>query len=158
MIDTLASRVKFENGQIEDAFKLYQTALAAYPHYRALIYDYADALLRHGQPQTALDFVRKQSQFMRNDIRLHQLEARGHEAMGNRLLQHQMQAEALILEGKYKQAIGQLEIALRQKHENFYQLSSVEARLRQLKEAVAEFEKINRHHLTLAFRYSICCT
>ncbi|SCZ85693.1 M48 family metalloprotease [Nitrosomonas mobilis] len=141
MIDTLAAHVKFENGQVEDAFKLYQTALAAYPHYRALIYGYADALLQHGQPQKALDFTRKQLQILRNDIRLHQLEARSHEVLGNRLQQHQAQAEALILEGKYKQAIGQLEIALRQKHENFYQLSSVEARLRQLKEAVAEHEK-----------------
>jgi len=141
MIDTLAAQVKFENGKIEDAFKLYQTSLTAYPHYRALIYGYVDALLRHNEPQAAFDFIRKQSQFVRNDIKLHQLEARSHEALGNRLLQHQAQAEALILEGKYKQAIGQLEIALRQKHENFYQLSSVEARLRQLKEVVAEFEK-----------------
>ncbi|MDT8364071.1 MAG: M48 family metalloprotease [Nitrosomonas sp.] len=141
MIDTLAARVKFQNGQIEDAFKLYQTALVVYPHYRALIYDYTDALLRHGQPQTALDFIKKQLQFVRNDIKLHQLEARSHEALGNHLLQYQAQAEALILEGKFKQAIGQLEIALRQKHNNFYQLSSAEARLRQLKEAVAEHEK-----------------
>lgn len=141
MIDTLAARVKFKNGQIEDAYKLYRTALAAYPHYRALIYDYTDALLRQGQAQAALDFIKKQLQFVRNDIRLHQLEARSHEALGNRLLQYRAQAEALILEGKYKQAIGQLEIALREKHENFYELSSVEARLRQLKEAVAEHEK-----------------
>src|SRR5690606_1014800 len=70
MIDTLAAHVKFENGQVEDAFKLYQTALAAYPHYRALIYGYADALLQHGQPQKALDFTRKQLQILRNDIRL----------------------------------------------------------------------------------------
>lgn len=141
MIDTLAAQVKFENGQIGDAFKLYQTALEAYPHYRALIYGYADALLRHGQPQQALDLIKKQLQATRNDIRLYQLEARSHEALGNRLLQHQAQAEALILEGKYKQAAGQLEIALQQKHENFYQLSSVEARLRQLKEVIAEQEK-----------------
>ena len=57
------------------------------------------------------------------------------------MLQHRAQAEVYILEGKYKAAIEQLEIALRKDNGNFYQLSSVEARLRQLKEFVAANEK-----------------
>lgn len=59
MIDTLAARVKIANKQIPDAFKLYQAALKTYPQHRALIYDYAAALLSHQGPQAALNFINK---------------------------------------------------------------------------------------------------
>ncbi len=141
MIETLAARVKLANKQIDDAFKLYETALQSFPQYRALVYDYADALLKHKDAQAALDFINSQSQFIHDDVRLYRLEAQCHAILGNALLQHQAQAEALIREGKLRAAIEQLQIALRHKHENFYQLSSVEARLRQVKEFIAAEEK-----------------
>lgn len=141
MIDTLAARIKLASGQTEDAFRLYQSALQVFPYYRALIYDYADALLKYKHAQAALDFIQSRSRFVHNDIRLYRLEAQCHEALGNVLQQHQAEAEALIREGRYRAAIQQLQIAQRQKHEDFYQLSSVEARLRQVKEWVAAEEK-----------------
>lgn len=137
MIETLAARVKFASGQTDDAFRLYQSALQSFPHYRALVYGYADALLQHKDAQAALDFINGQSQFIHDDIRLYRLTAQCHAALGNALLQHQAEAEALIREGNLRAAIEQLQIALRHKHDNFYQLSSVEARLRQIKEFVA---------------------
>lgn len=143
MIETLAARVKLKNGQTDDALNLYRTALQVYPQYRALVYDYADALLKHGQAQAALDFIRSQSQFIHDDVRLYRLEAQCHAALGNAFSQHQAEAEALIREGKLRAAIEQLQIASRQKHQDFYQLSSVEARLRQVKEIMAEEEKNN---------------
>lgn len=141
MIETLAARVKLASGQIEDAFRLYQAALRSFPHYRALVYDYADALLKHKDAQTALQFIDDQSRFIHDDIRLYRLTAQCHAALGNGLLQHQAEAEALIREGNLRAAIEQLQVALRHKHDNFYQLSSVEARLRQLKEFVATEEE-----------------
>ncbi|MBE7527808.1 MAG: M48 family metallopeptidase [Burkholderiales bacterium] len=141
MIETLAARVKLASGQIEDAFRLYQAALRSFPHYRALVYDYADALLKHKDAQTALQFIDDQSRFIYDDIRLYRLTAQCHAALGNGLLQHQAEAEALIREGNLRAAIEQLQVALRHKHDNFYQLSSVEARLRQLKEFVATEEE-----------------
>jgi predicted Zn-dependent protease len=141
MIETLAARVKLANKQIKDAFAVYQSALKTYPQHRALIYDYIAALLDHQSAQAALDFINKQSQIIHEDINLYRLEAKAHAALDNHMLQHRAQAEIYIQEGKYHAAIEQLEIALRMSNGNFYQLSSVEARLRQLKEFVAAFEK-----------------
>ncbi|MCC6916954.1 M48 family metalloprotease [Nitrosomonas sp.] len=141
MIETLAARVKLDNGQTDDAFRLYQAALRSFPHYRALVYDYTDALLKHKNPQAALDFINSQSRFIHDDIRLYRLTAQCHAALGNALLQHQAEAEALIREGNLRAAVEQLQVALRHKHDDFYQLSSVEARLRQIKELVAAEEK-----------------
>lgn len=144
MIETLAARVKLAGGQVDDAFKLYQAALQSFPHYRALVYDYADALLKHKDAQTALNFIDGQSRFIHDDIRLYRLTAQCHAALGNALLQHQAEAEALIREGNLRAAIEQLQIALRHKHDNFYQLSSVEARLSQIKELVSSSEEKNK--------------
>lgn len=141
MIETLAARIKLSVGKTDDAFKLYETALQSFPHYRALVYDYADALLKYKDAQTALNYINSQAQFIHDDIRLYRLEAQCHAILGNSLLQHQAEAEALVREGKLRAAIEQLQIALRHKHENFYQLSSVEARLRQIKEVVAAEEQ-----------------
>lgn len=141
MIETLAARVKLANKQIEDAFKIYQEALNAYPQHRALIYDYISALLNYKNAEAALEFINKQSQIIHDDINLYRLEAQCHSALGNHMLQHRAQAEVYIQEGKYHAAIEQLEIALREDNGNFYQLSSIEARLRQLKEFVAANEK-----------------
>ncbi len=141
MIDTLAARVKLANKQIPDAFKLYQAALKSYPQHRALIYDYAAALLSHQGPQAALNFINKQSQVIHDDIHLYRLEAQCHAALGNHMLKHRAQAEIYIQEGKLHAAVEQLEVALRYSNGNFYQLSSVEARLRQLKEFIASFEE-----------------
>lgn len=141
MIETLGARVKLANKQVTDAFKIYQAALRAYPQHRALVYDYIAALLQHKSAQAALDYINKQSQIIHDDINLYRLEAQCHAALGNHMLQHRAQAEIYIQEGKYHAAIEQLEIALRKDNGNFYQLSSVEARLRQLKEYVAANEK-----------------
>lgn len=143
MIETLAARIKLANEKTDEAFKLYQAALRTFPSYRALVYDYADALLKHKDAQTALNFIEEQSRFIRNDIRLYRLTAQCHAMLGNPLLQHQAEAEALIREGNLRAAIEQLQVALRYKHDDFYQLSSVEARLRQIKEIVHDQEKNN---------------
>ena len=140
MIETLAARVKLANKQIKDAFAVYQSALKTYPQHRALVYDYIAALSTI-RVRRCPDFISKQSQIIHDDINLYRLEAKAHAALGNHMLQHRAQAEIYIQEGKYHAAIEQLEIALRMSNGNFYQLSSVEARLRQLKEFVAAFEK-----------------
>ena len=75
MIETLAARVKLALGQTKDALDIYQAALQIFPHHRALIYDYVDALLRNSGADKALKFVSRQLQFTPNDIRLYKLQA-----------------------------------------------------------------------------------
>ena len=55
MIETLAARVKLATGQTAEALDIYQAALRIYPQHRALIYDYADALLRNNSADIALN-------------------------------------------------------------------------------------------------------
>lgn len=137
MIETLAARVKLAMGQTADALGVYRAALRIYPQHRALTYDYADALLRTYSVEAALKFINQQLLFTPNDVRLYNLQAQGYAALGHNLLQHRAQAEAYVRQGYLTAAIDQLQIALRSNDGDFYQVSGVEARLKELRELAA---------------------
>lgn len=133
MIETLAARVKLAMGQTAEALDIYEAALRIYPQHRALIYDYADALLRGNSADAALKFVNQQLQYMPNDIRLYRLQAQSYGALGDMMMQHRAQAEVYTRQGNVHAAIEQLQIALRGDDGDFYQKSSAEARLKELR-------------------------
>ena len=133
MIETLAARVKLAMGQTAEALDIYEAALRIYPQHRALIYDYADALLRGNSADAALKFVNQQLQYMPNDIRLYRLQAQSYGALGDMMMQHRTQAEVYTRQGNVHAAIEQLQIALRGDDGDFYQKSSAEARLKELR-------------------------
>ncbi|MEK6595658.1 MAG: tetratricopeptide repeat protein, partial [Pseudomonadota bacterium] len=141
MIETLSASVKLANGKIAEAFDTYKNALRIYPQHRALIHGYARALIQNKQVETALEFVNKQLQFMQNDPQLYSLQAQCYALLGDRMLKHRAQAEVYFLKGHYAGAIDQLQTALQNDNGNFYQLSSVEARLKQIQMLRAEEEK-----------------
>lgn len=134
MIETLAARVKLAAGQPEAAFGIYRAALLTYPQHRALSYDYAEALLHNRRAEVALKFISEQLQHAPNDSRLYRLQAQSYADLGNNLLQHRAQAEAYARQGNLPAAIEQLQIALKSFDGDFYQISSAEARLRELRE------------------------
>ncbi len=140
MIETLAARVKLALGQTAEALDIYEAALRIYPQHRALIYDYADALLRVSSADAALKFVSQQLQFAPSDVRLYRLQARSYEALGDMMMQHRAQAEVYARQGKVHAAIEQLLISLKSDDGDFYQKSSAEARLKELR-ALADDNK-----------------
>ena len=138
MIETLAARVKLSMGQSAEALDIYRASLRIYPQHRALTYDYADALLRSHSAEAALKFINQQLLFTPNDVRLYNLQAQGYAALGSNLMQHRAQAEAYVRQGYLAAAIDQLQTALRRNDGDFYQVSGVEARLKELRELAAD--------------------
>lgn len=141
MIETLSASVKLANGKTADAFATYKTALKVYPQYRALIHGYANALIQNKQTETALEFINQQLQTIQNDPKLYNLQAQCYALLGNKMLEHRALAEVYFLKNHFKAAADQLKIALQSDNGNFYQLSSIEARLKQMKALVEEEEK-----------------
>ena len=133
MIETLAAQLKTANQQWEPALAIYRTALKKYPRHRALIYGYADTLLQTHQSDEASRFIGEQLRAYPSDYRLYELQARSFAQQNKPGQQHLAQAEAYARSGKTHAAIEQLEIALKSKGDDFYQLSIVEARLKELK-------------------------
>lgn len=85
--------------------------------------------------------VRRQLDDRSADPRLWQLLSRAHAALGERTAQHRAQAEVYVLRGSLPAAIEQLEIARKAGDGDFYLLSAVDARLRELQTRMLEDKK-----------------
>jgi beta-barrel assembly-enhancing protease len=132
MIETLAGQVirAEKNDAATQAF--YRTAVQNFPQHRALIYDYADLLLQDNQVDKAVKLLSDQVGIHPSDTTLYDLQARAYEMQGKTLEQHQAQAYSYAWQGNLYAAMEQLEMA-KQAGGSFYQLSTIESDLRELR-------------------------
>lgn len=133
MIVTLAGRVKRAARQEENTLAFYRNAVQRFPQHRALIYDYVTLLLQDRQAGIALKLLNEQILRHPSDTTLYALQARTYAMLGKTMEQHQAQAYSYAWQGNLYAAIEQLELA-KQAGGNFYQLSTVESDLRELRE------------------------
>ena len=99
-----------------------------------MAYAWLDALQAAGRTQEALGAVGEQLRAWPRDPHLYEFQAKTYSALGRRLQQHQAQAEFYVLQGSLPAAIEQLQLAQTAGDATFYELSSVDARLKQLRE------------------------
>ena len=141
MLAGLNARIKRASGDDKGALVVLKQALVRYPNNRALNYDCIETLQRLGQNGEAASLLEDQIRSFPHDARLYQLQAKGYTSQGKRLLAHQAQAEAYVLQGSLPAAIEQLQLAQKSGDGDFYQLSSVDARLRDLRARLAQQKK-----------------
>jgi predicted Zn-dependent protease len=132
LIDTLSGAVKRANGDA-DTLAFYRGAVQAWPQHRALVYDYVDLLLQNGQAQTAVTLLGEQTLKHPTDTTLYDLQARAYGQLNKPLEQHQALAYSYAWQGNLHAAIEQLELA-KQTGGSFYQISTIESDLRELRE------------------------
>ena len=133
MIETLAARVKQGLGEHDRAATLLSDARKRYPYSRALVYAQVGALHDGGREKDALAALSDPLRLYPKDALLYQLQAKCYASLGKRLLQHQSQAEVYVLQGSLPAAIEQLQLARNSGDGDFYQLSVVDARLKELR-------------------------
>ena len=133
MFAGLMARIKQARGDNQGAADALSQALVHSPNNRALSYAYIGALQQLGKHREAVSLLDEQIKNYPQDARLYALQAKSQAALGKRLLQHQAQAEVYLLQGSVSAAIEQLQLAQKSGDGDFYQLSSVEARLRELR-------------------------
>jgi predicted Zn-dependent protease len=141
MIETLAARVKQALGDHVGAATLLAGARARYPHSRPVLYAHVDALQEAARNDEALAALNESVRLYPRDPRLHAMQAKTYAALGKRLLQHQAQAEYYALQGSLPAAIEQLQLARSAGDGDFYQLSVVDARLKELRAQHAQDSK-----------------
>ena len=141
MLAGLDARIKRANGDDKGELVVLKQALVRFPDDRALNYACIETLQRLGKNRDAAALLDQQIRNFPNDARLYELRAKGYESEGKRLLAHQAQAEAYVLQGSLPAAIEQLQLAQKIGDGDFYQLSSVDARLRDLRAQLAQQKK-----------------
>ncbi|GHU38773.1 hypothetical protein AGMMS50256_38300 [Betaproteobacteria bacterium] len=137
----LAASIRERSGDFAGAHEIYRQALLRFPQARSLVYGYVDSLYAAGSHHLALTFIEGQLARDQSDFKLFGLQAKTYAALGKRVQQRRAQAEYYLLQGQLGAAIEQLEFAQREKDGDFYELSAVDARLRELRKLQMEEEK-----------------
>ena len=130
----LKAELALSERQPSRAIELLANAMPAYAGYRPLAYLYARALLAAGKPREALIFIGEQQRTWVADARLYALLAEAHQALGELTQSHLAQAESYALEDRQGAAIEQLQLAQKTGGADFYTLSIIDARLREMKQ------------------------
>ena len=134
-------------GEPSEALALYKDSLELYPGSLELMVPYASALLDSGQAKEAYLLLRDSytisdiSNDKYNDPHIYKLLAQAAEAMGRNAQMHGAMSQYYFLNGITRQAIQQLQLARRETGLNDYETARITARLKELKDLLAEEEK-----------------
>jgi len=142
MLDKLVSEARFAAAKTDaertEAVRMAREATARFPISRLTAMHYADLLQRSGQHEQAATFLREQIALPRSDPQYFELLARSYAALDRKTQQHQATAEMYLLMGSLPAAIDQLQSARKFADADFYVMSEVDARLRQLMQTLRE--------------------
>lgn len=133
MLERLAADSRMLQGKTEEGLRIYREAMTRFPLDRGLLYSHGAALLEARRFSDALRYVEGQLRVSPDDVRLHRQRAAAHAGMGQNALQHRALAEVFALQGQTAGAIEQLELALKAGDGNFFEMSAIDARLREMK-------------------------
>jgi predicted Zn-dependent protease len=138
--ELLAGQLLADQGKVDDAVSLYRAALRSYPRNRGILYAHLNLLLQSGRAREVLADLEERLRTVQDDAHLYEIQARAFAATGREISQHRAQAEAHYRRGNLAGAVEQLEVAVKMKTSDFYEISSAESRLRELR-ALLENEK-----------------
>lgn len=142
MLDKLYAQARFAAAatqqEREAAIAFAREATARFPLSRLTALNYADLLQQADRHEEAIAYLREQIAIARSEPKHYELLARSYAALNRRTLQHQATAELYALLGATPAAIEQLQLARKAADADFYVLSEVDARLRQLTQQLKE--------------------
>jgi len=115
-----------------------QETAARFPLSRPVAMQYTDLLQRANHHAQAIAYLRDQLALSHNDPDFYNFLATSYAALDHKTLQHQATAEMYLLLGSAPAAVEQLQIARKVADADFYTMTEVDARLRQLTALVRE--------------------
>jgi predicted Zn-dependent protease len=134
VVIALKAELELSERKPDQAVALLAKAMPGNASYRPLAYLYAHALLAAGKAREALIFIGEQQRNWVADARLYELLAEAHQSLGERTQSYLAQAEAYALEDRQDAAIEQLQMAQKAGGADFYTLSIIDARLREMRQ------------------------
>lgn len=133
MFETLAARVRLGLNDPQGAERILAAAVQTYPENFAVRLDYAEALQAVGNHQRVVELLGPYASSRGEAVRPYQLLAKSYAALGRRTDQHRALAEAYFLQGGLAAAVEQLTLAQTAADADFFTLSAVDARLREVR-------------------------
>jgi predicted Zn-dependent protease len=134
MLEHLRADIRISQGDVAGGLTNYRDAMVRYPLNLGLLYGYGGALTGSRRYDEALRFAEAQLANYPDDVRLHKMRAESYAGLGRKAMQHRALAEAFALQGQTEGAVEQLQLAQKAGDANFFEMSSIDARLRELKQ------------------------
>ena len=138
--ELLAGQILAESGKTTEALAVYRNVLKAYPRTRGLVYAYLNLMLQMGNAREVVADLDERLRGTQDDSTLYEIQARAFAALNRQVAQHRAQAESYYRRGNLSAAVDQLEIAVKTRTNDFYEASSAESRLREMR-ALLENER-----------------
>jgi beta-barrel assembly-enhancing protease len=129
----LRAEIELAAGNKPAAMGVYADASRQFPASLALTQRYASALLKTGEPAQARQVLDKAVRKWPEEPALYKLLASAAGESGKRMEAHRAYGEYYFLTGQPRAAIEQFELAIRFANNNFYYVSSLEARIKDIR-------------------------
>jgi predicted Zn-dependent protease len=130
----LRAEIQLAQGQTTAGIATYANAMRRFPGSLAVTQRYADALINTGRPATAQSLLEKAVRERPDEPALYRLLAKAAGEASKPMESHRAFAEYYYLTGQPRAAIEQLQIAIRHANNNFYYVSSMEARIKEIRD------------------------
>ncbi|MFZ4061674.1 MAG: M48 family metalloprotease [Polynucleobacter sp.] len=137
-LDITASELALAKGKSEEALRIAQTTLQAYPQSYAAGAAMMNAYLKLGRTNDAITWLKARTRSQPNEVVWWTLLSSAYDQDKNVPMRHYALGEKYALEGAWPSAIEQLKIARASGGANFYQNSSIDARLREMQRQYQE--------------------
>jgi len=141
MLDALQARMLVTQNKVQEAEVFYAAALRRFPDSRALAYGFAEHFIALKQFDKAISLIKEKQRKYPDDAYFYEMLAKSYARKNKQLLSHQALGEAYVRQYNIPLAIDQMEIAVKAKDGDFYENSIVEARLRELRQKIADDKK-----------------
>jgi len=145
MLEHLRAELRISQGDVAGGLRIYSDAMVRFPLNQGLLYGYGGALTVAHRYDEALRFAEAQLGNTPDDVRLHKMRAESYAGLGRQAMQHRALAEVFALQGQTAGAVEQLLQAEKAGDANFFEMSSIDARLRELKQRQIEELKEKRN-------------
>lgn len=142
LVDLLDVRLRVAKQEYGIAKEIIDASLRSFPNFKPLQYARVDLLQAQGNHLLATTELADLVKNNPKDARLYALQAKSFASLGNRVAMHQALAEQYVLLGSIPAAIEQLQMAQKSGQGDFYLLSTLDARLRDLRQQLVERSKL----------------
>ena len=112
-----------------------------YPLSGLMTSNYVDILYELGRHEELINFLRNGTALSEGSSGYHALLARSYEALGRRSLQYMHTGEMYAQRGQTEAAVYQYDLAQKANDGDFYVMSEIDARLRELRRQFADEQK-----------------
>jgi predicted Zn-dependent protease len=137
-LDTTSSELSLARGRNDEALQTAQVALKAYPQSYAAGAAMMDAYLKLGRTNDAITWLKARTRVQPNEVVWWKMLSNAYDQAKNVPMRHYALGEKYALEGAWPSAIEQLKIARSSGGADFYQVSTIDARLREMQKQYQE--------------------